>query len=114
VAGLIKLNASAQSGTATVVIPVELSLTGGHGSATFLWDITAITGTWDIALQILLGSNALSIASLATITTTGLKRIPLTADFSAVQMAIPPPTQIVFTEAAAGSLTSSVLVLFGD
>jgi hypothetical protein len=109
---LHQLNQSAQTVTTTVAL--TSAPPGGRSSASFLWDISAITGTWAVALYLDIGGNSIKIAELTGRTTTGLVRIPLTADFSADQMAIPNPTSIIYTEAVAGSLTSAVYAVYGE
>jgi len=109
---VVVLDTSAQTVTSTVNV-INPAL-GGHAAATFFWDITSISGTWDCAVYIDIGANRLKIAELTTQTTTGLKRLTLTADFNAVRSAVPNPTSITYTEAVAGSLTSTVYAAYGD
>jgi len=104
------LNSSAQTVTATVQLTKEAP--GAYDSATFLWGISAITGTWECAIYADFNGQSIKIAELTGRTTTGLVRIPLTTDFNAVKMAILSPTKITYTEAVAGSLTSEVYAAY--
>jgi len=105
----------ASSPTVTTTVKLTNAPPGGHTSATFLWDILVISGTWNIALYFDIGTNRIKIAELTGRTAAGLVRIPLTSDFDAVKMAIPNPTSIVYTEAVAGTLTTSaVTACYGD
>lgn len=98
----------------TITVTPQFAPLGGHAAATFLWNITAITGTWDVTLAFTVGGQSITIATLAGKTATGLFRIPLAADFNATRMAIPGPTSITYNEAVAGTLTSSVIAIYGD
>ena len=108
---IVLMPSTAHTITATTPLTVP---SGGFGSATFLWNITVITGTWDLSLQLNINGQTIAVASLAGQTTVGLKRVTLTADFSAVQMGIPIPNSAVLTEAIAGSLTSEIYMIPGD
>ena len=105
-----QLDSSAQTITATVQLTKEAP--GAYDSATFLWAISVISGTWDVAIFADFDGQSIKIAELTGRTTTGLVRIPLTSDFNAVKMAIPSPTKITYTEAVAGSLTSAVYAAY--
>jgi hypothetical protein len=107
---LHQLDSSAQTVTTTVQLTKEAP--GAYDGATFLWNVTVITGTWDVAVNANIDGQSIKIAELTGRTTTGLVRIPLTSDFSAVQMAILSPTSITYTEAVAGSLTSAVYAAY--
>ena len=99
--------------TVTTTQPLTVP-SGGFGSATFLWNITAITGTWDCTVSLIINGGTIAVATLATMTTTGLKRLALTSDFSAVKMGIPIPNSALLNEAVAGSLTSEIYMIPGD
>ena len=99
--------------TVTTTQPLTVP-SGGFGSATFLWNITAITGTWDCTVVLNISGNPISVATLVTQTTTGIKRLALTADFSAVQMGIPIPNSATLNEAVAGTITSEIYMIPGD
>jgi len=81
---------------------------GGSGSATFLLDVTAVTGEWTVQPQWRpfggVGNDA--VASLATITSTGVVRVPLTSGHNTTRTNIPFPTHVVWTETMAGSITA--------
>lgn len=107
---------SIYSGTQTITATVSLTHPpgGAHATATFQWFITAITGTWDIALYATIGGTDVKVAELTGRTTTGAANIPIVSPFTGTNAAIPAPNKIIFTEAVAGTLTSQVWATYGD
>ena len=73
---------------------------GSHASATFLVDVTGITrttGSLTVTLNWVSASGAVvQIAEDTTITTAGITRLDLEADFAATRDAIPEPIQVVW------------------
>lgn len=100
--------------TVTSTVNIPGAGLGGHAAATFLWNITAISGTWDCAVYFDIGAARIKVAELTGQTTTGIKRLALTADFNVTRNAIPGITSITYTEAVAGTLTSGLYCIFGD
>ena len=108
--GAAKLLESVSAITATQT--TELDDWGAHSKATFLVDVIAVTGDWTIDLNIRGATQILEVATLASITTVGLKQLIVDAKFVAAEDAVPEVNQIVYTEDSAGSLTANIYAFY--
>lgn len=85
---------------------------GAHSSATILVDVTTITGTWTITARLNIGGDTIDVATLASITTTGVKVITLAAAFALDEAAVPEINEMFYDETVAGSLIAQVYVCY--
>ena len=87
---------------------------GGHLKVKYYLDIIAITGTWDFTLKFKGFTNTVTLATLASQTTTGLKAFTLDAGFTATSEAIPEPSSVTYNESVAGAITAKLIAVYGD
>jgi len=111
---IVLLDTGTKAVTTTVDLDPSIIVPGGHAAASFLLDITAITGTWTITFQYDIAGVFIDIAESASVTVAAAVRAALDANFSATRMAIPAPTRIVYTEVVAGSMTATAHAFYGD
>ena len=87
---------------------------GAHRNVTYVYDVTAITGTWEIQANWSPNGTAIPVALASTVTTTGVKILTLQAPFDAANRAVPAPDSVTFTETVAGTLAGTLLACYGD
>lgn len=83
---------------------------GAHKAAAFLIGYIA-TGTWDIDVQIVIGTQALTVATLQVTTGNGVEVIALQTPFDTQPAAIPEVNRILFTRTG-GALVFEVRALY--
>jgi hypothetical protein len=118
------LNSTTQTATNVVELAANLKATGCASNMVFLMDIVTITGTWDVSVYWspeppasagALPTNSILVATLATITTTGVKNLVIQAPFDGVNRAVPIPNYVQYVEQVAGTLGPFQLYMFtGD
>jgi hypothetical protein len=87
---------------------------GGHRGATFYFDVTAVTGTWEVQANWAPTGVVIPLALASTITATGMKLMTLQAPFTTASNAIPEPTSVLFTETVAGSITGKLIIVYSN
>lgn len=105
------LDSTGATVTATVGIPGGK---GAHRSATYYFDVTAITGTWEIQANWSPTGVVIPIALASTVTTTGLKLLDLQSPFTLTNRAVPSPDTVTYTETVAGTLAGKLIAVYGD
>src|SRR3990167_5732181 len=86
---------------------------GGHSSATFYFDVTAITGTWEIQVNWAPTGTVIPIGLASTVTTTGMKLLTLQSPFTLGNRAVPSPDSVTYTETVAGTLAGKLIAIYG-
>ncbi len=92
---------------------------GGHASASFLVDVTAITrtsGTLIVTVSYTAPSGTpFTIAATGALTTTGLFRLAIDSDFEATRMAVPEPDKAIWTLICdATAVSGKIIAYYGD
>lgn len=79
----------------------------------FFVDVTAVAGTWTMTLRWTPDGSTFTVLGTATgIDSTGIKAVTIDADFSSAAEAMPEPNDLVWVEAAAGTLSADVYGMF--
>lgn len=103
---------SALAATTTKTLDDEPS--GAFSTASFLIDITAITGTWTITCSLNIGGVLVTVAEVQYAAASGAAIVPITlaAAFALDEAAVPAINSITYTEDVAGALTGVVYAAY--